>query len=1001
MTLEYSLTYAGVPFVNDVAHVFRFHDPEGGPTPGDKGLEWFGPECDLIDELNRMLPFRQLNEFVPPSEYPGRSLGAVATDARVSERPSPEVKIGEWFYPAGIRRWSVFRGLATSGLVKAMVEATNGGANAAAFVMKNAPLGAAASAYTITTPMFMLPPRPLREHGAKYGGMFLVTLVDERWHLQSTGVSLRVNQNTTWDSLIVQLASALGVTVTGSAIDAVYGRPEPDSQLWCSQEYAEILLDAVALNLGRTVVRNFAGTYSLLTVNESAVIALLNRGNSANVVRTAGGNVFSAPEFTKAGNLNLTKNAVVPSSITVAFPRYVTGDDPVPHFVNARYANQRPSCWYEESHGDTYDVNVTIGQGGAAVAGIGGVGEYTVRSTAKALMSGENQTVPYNASGLGQLALRIAQDYWSSQAAVALDESYPGTYAWTPEGIHDIYWNWSAKERKATTRVAKSEWNRGAENFQHAAPPLSGVYTTVPRGVGGPSVAQTWRDAPSFSGSVATVLFQTLQSGATAAVLTTPDNFPTQNRWKGKIDEEVILFEGTSGGANVNVVLRGIDGTIQTQHENVSVVRMLVPNTIFGTNLVDHEKSQFVFPGEYRSGGIQGATVVPQTQTVKALDAPNPNSGGASGMTSGAAVSFWSGRVMLFDPVSASSSGGTAFQEKELCWLVERGEASLLSGVLYDGQFGGFARKAPIYLVNVSAIASGTAGDVTPKRADAPTGDGENIYDYELPTDDLGAVTLTTPASGDLFIHGLVGGVNGRSVVFENNGPGVITLRHMSPSGIGGNQFFSQTGEDYTMTPGQAGTVMYNTTSGSVASGLPGNSFQWRIIVQYPYGPAIFPKYYRTLNPGSQNPIIERKMVAVRYTTDSGASGSIIDGLFGGLNGRFGIIENAGPGALTLMHNSPSVLSGAGKIITQSSSGLALLQNQAAVLLYNSPFNQWLVISAPVDCNALRKIGGIDRSYNVVTGISTSFDPATCVLTITPSFAFQLFQCGLLVSDTP
>src|SRR5207249_2199775 len=127
--------------------------------------------------------------------------------------------------------------------------------------------------------------------------------------------------------------------------------------------------------------------------------------------------------------------------------------------------------------------------------------------------------------------------------------------------------------------------NQSVSEFQHSAPPLSG-FTNVPKGVGGPSVAQSWIDSqqnepPSFlatSGTtpppsippINTSLAASLAPTDSRAVFQDVHYLPTQNRWRGKVENEILLFEGTSGGIadqNVNgfrvdVVYHGIDGTI-------------------------------------------------------------------------------------------------------------------------------------------------------------------------------------------------------------------------------------------------------------------------------------------------------------------------------------------------------------------------------------------------------------------------------------------------------
>lgn len=727
----YLLQYASIPFVSDVGRLVRMHHAvseieDASRLPALKHQ----PEEALVDEIERLLQRLYLNDITLPAPYAGRNLGALASPFKYGPDPEmDQVRVGEWYYPNTATRWSIFRGLATSAMVKAMVDATNGGLTAATFIMAAAPTGPSNKAqkldpFTLTTGMYMLPPRPIGEQGGKFDGLYMVTLVDERYHWQSDGQTFKVRHTTTWDELLTSLATTLGITLTYSAIDAAYVRPEPDSQLWVNLENAAFLLDAVAYNLGRVVVRRLDGTYRLLTYAESRTQAQTNRGNALRVVRMAGGDLFTSGTLLPVGNLSKMRESVVPSSVDVTFPYYVQGNDPVPHFLNSRYNNQRRSCWYEESYGSVYTVNVPIASGGPLVSGLTGVEADVVHTTAKALISGEAQTTPINSSGLTALAVRLARDHYEGQVGAALDEVYPGTVDWTTEGFHDILWRYSDHARQASTRVMRTEWNQTVWEFQHGTPPISG-YTNTPAGIGGPSVAQSHRDSYSVSGSITTQLNSGgLLSGDHAAIFNGVGNFPTQNRWRGQVDAEIILFEGTSGGSvttnlsgnalsgqsRVNIVYRGIDGTIQTEHTSGAVITQLLPNAIYGVNLVTYEKMQFVHPQQWQSGGIQGVNFVPQTQSVKVLCGDGLAIDG---------VTFYSGIVNSYD---ATLGSGRAFVSGELIWIRERNDVAPRSGIRYDGQIAGYSssgRVAPIYLIDEGStdviVPAGPSSGQTPK----------------------------------------------------------------------------------------------------------------------------------------------------------------------------------------------------------------------------------------------------------------------------------------------
>lgn len=750
---DFWLSFADIPFALDYARTARMS--QGGHAavtdlnnspPYDQQ-----PFTDIIDELNRIIPSEYLQDFAMPSAYPGRNLGAIARRERPQQFPTPQVRIGDWYYPTTMSRWSVFRGIATSSAVKAMLLATEG-YRQETFVMKAVPSGPRQTRplvdpfndgrpYTLETQMFMLPPRPLVELAGRWDGLYLVTLVDERYYFQFPTVSLRVTKDTTWNDLIASCAGVLGVNIGVVDIPAVYTQPEPDSQFWTQEGSAAVLLDSLAYNVGDTIIRllqpMLGGQYKFVHPLESQTIAKRNRGDglkiiqgdseySRPIIRTAGGHLFQSGTHLPAGDLTKSRNSVLPAAINVTFPKYIINHDPVPHFVNLRTQAQRPSCWYEESYGDMYAVSVFISSGNSVfvtnpivsdqfpVSGMRGVEvyEHTIRSTAKALISGEaninlpNVNPPLNASGLTALAMQLAADYWNWQASYGLDETYPGTYNWTPEGYHDIIWTYSERARGAFTRVMRTQWNQVVGEMQHATPALSG-FTHVVDGVGGPSVAQTWRNRESGT-SIRSVLKVGMTATDLSAVFSAIHNFPTQNRFRAYIDGETILFEATSGGIaqsdgyRVDVVYRGIDGTLPAIHLADAGVTQLLPNINYGTNLVTYEKMQFLYPAEWTSGGIQGVNLVPQTQSVQAVG------GGSGTLING--VMHVSGTVKRYDPTFDVLSN--QFRTEENVWLVERNAKQITAGNRYDGQFAGYSASfnsgnisgqgtAPVYLVSI------------------------------------------------------------------------------------------------------------------------------------------------------------------------------------------------------------------------------------------------------------------------------------------------------------
>ena len=97
MAFSYLLEYAGVPFCLDEGKVFRMGmKPPSTEVEESLGPRKFQPLPDLIDELNRLLPFLYLDDFgVSPSD-PTLNLSAIADNSTKNRFPNPEVKIGDY-----------------------------------------------------------------------------------------------------------------------------------------------------------------------------------------------------------------------------------------------------------------------------------------------------------------------------------------------------------------------------------------------------------------------------------------------------------------------------------------------------------------------------------------------------------------------------------------------------------------------------------------------------------------------------------------------------------------------------------------------------------------------------------------------------------------------------------------------------------------------------------------------------------------------------------------
>ncbi|MDE2098095.1 MAG: hypothetical protein KGL39_12650 [Patescibacteria group bacterium] len=864
------LTYAGVPFCLDFARVWEmpFPTPEGEDSQ-QRSPKKQQPMSDLVDELNRIIPFQYLQDEVLPKFYTNPNLNAIAARLPV-ELPKPDVRIGDWYYPNSASRWSVFRGLATSTQAAQMLQNTQG-SNPAQFIMRSVPLfhttpiiGTGGSfqsiLYTLSTNMYMLPPRPLAEHGSRYDGLYLITLVDERYWWQFQTVTLQFHNpnsvtrgsdgflgprgQSSWRDLIAQVEAVLAINIGSIGIPAVYGFPEPDSQLWANEESAPFLMDCLAYNVGDTFVRWLDGEYKFMSAPEAQYFVGQNRGKAEQVNRTAGGDIYQSGRqglpvsrfpaintynVDNMGNpnpipitngVNFLARNTVPPTVRVTFPKFVQNSalgnlpnnalDLIPFFPDIRNSiiGQRGSSWYRNrvNYPDVVVIPVPLASGGSIfgqnpllqgttspvsglqgtqlpiaintqpfVSGLPGTtqtfggqtltsGSYvglsgfwhTIHDTAKALYPdlssvADPKKLPSNINDLTQLAMQLAADYYDRQLMSALDEVYPGTFTWTPEAVHDIVWTYSARSRQATTRVLRSPWNQITREMQHATPTRSLVQLLVPYNesiiqslaAAGNSVDLTVQDSYGIntslmSGVIVGTLANPLQLTDTAAYFQGIDNLPTQNRWRGLVSGEIVLFEGTSGGTlqdssnnvQVSIAGRGVDGT-QANSGTIPVnsfVSGIVRNINYKTNLITFQKGQFIYPG-WNSGGIQEAVIVPQTQTVQVLDSVGTQVNG---------VQVYSGQIELYD---LTQQGSTQQVGQEFIWVMERNSQSPTQNNLYDGQIVGYSAAPPL----------GMHAKVAPGAPATPLAGGTFLTPAPMYAINIGGGTTTTTSDASFL----------------------------------------------------------------------------------------------------------------------------------------------------------------------------------------------------------------------------------------------------------
>src|SRR6516162_4295588 len=194
--MDFQLSYAGFPL----------------PLAGDQ---------DTIDWVNQNLPVEKIADVLPPPEWQGgRNLRGLAVP-QWPAYPSP-LKVGNWFYPVGASRWSILRTVCDEVTALAIMQAM-GGANGLLqeFVMY-APVDNEQD--PVITPMWCLPPQVLgRANVTTLGGLYLLTLVDERYLWQFLAATVNPGNQVTWQDCLDQIISATGASITWTE-----GAPNPD-----------------------------------------------------------------------------------------------------------------------------------------------------------------------------------------------------------------------------------------------------------------------------------------------------------------------------------------------------------------------------------------------------------------------------------------------------------------------------------------------------------------------------------------------------------------------------------------------------------------------------------------------------------------------------------------------------------------------------------------------------------------------------------------------------
>lgn len=370
----------------------------------------------LAAHLNALLSTEDLYDFSSVT-YPGENLAAVGWPSQARRRPA---KVGTLFFPRDASRFAVGYFIVTNNemmVIRQRVYANPGVSAPQAFTIAD-------GKRSLTTNLWMLPPRPLTQITGN-NDAWLLTLVDDRywWWQKAANITLTPG-TTTWAQLYASVASALGISLTVDSIPSAYLLPTQDFGV--GYDALPILLDAIARSVGQRIVRDFAGGVRAWNVTNSATQVAANVGLNP---------LLAGGQFLLTTSNPTDKPAIVPQAVAVSLPRQ---DNGVPNLTMPTVYNVTLS-------------SLSLGD----FAGITGA-PWTklIRSTLVANWLGGS--VASNDPQLQAYANQVATDYYR-YAVSPVDATYSGVLNWTPEGLTDSLEFMHAGEAIAT-RVQRPPW---------------------------------------------------------------------------------------------------------------------------------------------------------------------------------------------------------------------------------------------------------------------------------------------------------------------------------------------------------------------------------------------------------------------------------------------------------------------------------------------------------------------------------------------------------------
>lgn len=253
-------------------------------------------EFDLVSHLRPNLARLWQNSWGDQSFYTRQHW------AMASHFPNHHFELGSLYWPVGASRWSYGHWLVHDhDLDTILAEA----------IVDGVPVPKILDLETVQAPMYLLPSIP--EYVSGDCSVRVLTLVDERFWWWYKNADIEIEQAvTTWDDLIDQVGTALGIEILRDTIPAAYLTPGRD--LEARQESLPLLLDAIAYNIGRRVVREQDGTVTLMGIVQSRAREEVNLEE----IRMVGGDRLLGVDGAE-------RALILPERVTVRFPRPTSG----------------------------------------------------------------------------------------------------------------------------------------------------------------------------------------------------------------------------------------------------------------------------------------------------------------------------------------------------------------------------------------------------------------------------------------------------------------------------------------------------------------------------------------------------------------------------------------------------------------------------------------------------------------------------------------------------